>query len=325
MVEGEGDLRELLRQVRLQAEIQRGMGVEALPKSQNPPAPRKQIPGAAAPGPSGSAQGGAHTGPAASPRRPAGRRPRTPAAEHAEVVPPAEGVAMEPVPPPEYGEAEPARPAARRARRDEPSLPAMPPAPPILQDDPFGELRTRVAGCTRCGLCAARTNTVFGEGDPHTELVFVGEGPGEDEDRQGRPFVGRAGRMLTKIIQDGMKLHRHRVYICNVVKCRPPGNRVPTRSEMSVCRTYLFEQLRTIQPKVIVALGATAVEGMLGEKVAITRYRGIFREWEGIPLMPTFHPSYVIRNYSPQTRQAVWDDIQTVMRHLREQGSKLLP
>jgi len=214
----------------------------------------------------------------------------------------------------------------RRDQRfsNEASLPAIPSAPPIPADDVFRELRIQVSQCTNCDLCKTRRNTVFGEGDPNTDLVFVGEGPGEDEDRIGRPFVGRAGKLLTKIIHDGMKLHRHKVYICNVVKCRPPENRVPTINEMLVCRRYLFQQLKTIHPKVIVAMGATAVHGLLSEKVAITKYRGIFREWEGVKVMPTFHPSYLLRNYTQEARAAVWEDMKQVLQLLKEQGSGLV-
>ncbi|NQT21099.1 MAG: uracil-DNA glycosylase [Planctomycetes bacterium] len=188
----------------------------------------------------------------------------------------------------------------------------------------FEELRKEVTTCKNCELCKTRTNAVFGEGDPATDLVFVGEGPGADEDRSGRPFVGRAGVQLTKIIQNGMNLSRHSVYIANIVKCRPPGNRVPTPSEMAGCIAYLKEQLRTIRPKVIVALGATACLGLLGEKLAITRERGNFREWEGIRVMPTFHPSYLLRLYTPENRRAVWEDMKAVLEYLKQQGSPLV-
>jgi len=198
----------------------------------------------------------------------------------------------------------------------------IPKAPEIAVDDPFRELRAEVKNCDKCSLCSQRINTVFGEGDPHTDLVFVGEGPGADEDRIGRPFVGRAGKMLTQIIHKGMKLHRHQVYICNIVKCRPPGNRVPTISEMLGCKPYLMQQLTLIKPKVIVALGATAVHGLLGEKLPITKIRGEFREWNGIKLMPTFHPSFLIRQYTEENRRAVWEDVQAVLELLRELGSR---
>lgn len=202
--------------------------------------------------------------------------------------------------------------------------PEIPPEPAIPPDDIFEELRKEVASCRKCELCKTRTNAVFGEGDPATDLVFVGEGPGADEDRSGRPFVGKAGVQLTKIIQNGMNLSRSSVFIGNIVKCRPPGNRVPTLTEMAGCISYLKEQLRTIRPKVIVALGATACHGLLGERLAITKERGEFREWEGIKVMPTFHPAYLLRNYTPDTRRAVWEDMKAVVRYLQEQGSSLV-
>jgi len=215
-------------------------------------------------------------------------------------------------------------PSQRRGYNTEAQLsPEIPPRPVIPPNDIFEELRNEVANCEKCELCKTRTHVVFGEGDPTTDLVFVGEGPGADEDRSGRPFVGRAGVLLTRIIQDGMKLPRHRVFIGNVVKCRPPGNRAPTLSEMVVCRPYLMEQLRTIRPKVIVALGATAVHGLLGEKLAITKERGKFRQWEGVKVMPTFHPAYLLRNYTRDARRAVWDDMKAVMKYLGEQKSPL--
>ena len=238
-------------------------------------------------------------------------------------------------------ESPPQAPARRQAAGKQPAAPPptrrgpspnntgdstseIPPAPEIPPNDIFEELREAVANCTKCELCKGRTNTVFGEGDPTTDLAFVGEGPGADEDRTGRPFVGRAGVQLTKIIQNGMNLTRHSVFIGNIVKCRPPGNRAPTLSEMVGCIPYLKEQLRTIRPKVIVALGATACHGLLGQKLAITRERGKFREWEGIKVMPTFHPAYLLRNYTPDARRAVWEDMKAVLKYLKEQGSPLV-
>jgi len=216
-----------------------------------------------------------------------------------------------------------ARPETETPRSPMNLSPEIPPAPEIAANDIFCELRAEVAGCGKCELCKTRTLTVFGEGDPATDLMFVGEGPGADEDRTGRPFVGRAGVLLTQIIQGGMKLPRERVFIGNIVKCRPPGNRVPTLSEMVGCRPYLLEQIAAIEPKVIVALGATAVQGLLGEKVAITKFRGTFQDWQGAKLMPTFHPSYLLRNYTREARGAVWQDMITVMNYLKEQGSPL--
>ena len=172
-------------------------------------------------------------------------------------------------------------------------------------------VRTDLGECTRCGLSEGRQNIVFGEGDPNARVVFVGEGPGADEDRTGRPFVGRAGELLTKMIESlGWK--REDVYICNIVKCRPPGNRDPKLDEIATCRPFLDRQLQMIQPQVIVTVGKPASSTLLGRNIAITRVRGIWQEWNGIPVMPTFHPAYVLRQYTRETRQAVWDDLRAV-------------
>lgn len=178
-----------------------------------------------------------------------------------------------------------------------------------------GEVRR----CTKCGLSRTRTNTVFGEGSPDAELVFVGEGPGADEDASGRPFVGRAGELLTKMIT-AMGLSRQDVFICNVVKCRPPGNRAPSAEEASACWGYLVRQLGIIRPKVVVTLGNPATKALLDTKVGITKLRGqwqtlpaIGQGLEGTAVMPTFHPAYVLRQYTPENRGKVWSDLQTVM------------
>lgn len=173
----------------------------------------------------------------------------------------------------------------------------------------------RIAGCTACGLHLARTRTVPGEGSPLAELCFVGEGPGAEEDATGRPFVGKAGQLLTKIIE-AMTFTREEVFIANVVKCRPPGNRVPEPGEMAACLPYLKEQLRIVAPRAIVALGATAVRGLLPETegIGITKLRGKWLQYDGIPLMPTFHPAYLLRN--PPAKKPVWEDMQEVMKLL---------
>jgi len=159
-------------------------------------------------------------------------------------------------------------------------------------------------------------NVVFGEGDPNAALMFIGEGPGADEDAQGRPFVGRAGQLLDKQIQ-AMQLKREDVYIANIAKTRPPGNRVPTPDEAELWLPWLAKQVRIIQPKVIVTLGATSAKYLLEEpRFAITRERGRWREYQGIALMPTFHPAYVLRRYTPEVRRQVWDDLQKVMERL---------
>lgn len=184
------------------------------------------------------------------------------------------------------------------------------------------DLRQRVLGCVKCShLAAARTNVVFGVGNPDADLMFVGEAPGADEDLQGEPFVGKAGQLLTKIIQT-MGLSRETVYIANILKCRPDmpagssGNRKPTPQEMQTCISHLHEQIDIIQPKVIVALGATAVEGLLGRTEGITRLRGHWREYRGIPLMPTYHPAYLLRNQAMSEKRRVWEDMLQVMEKL---------
>ena len=180
-----------------------------------------------------------------------------------------------------------------------------------------------VRSCVKCGLAQGRTQTVFGEGDPCAELVFVGEGPGQEEDRTGRPFVGRAGELLTKMIA-AMGLARQQVFIVNMVKCRPPDNRTPLPNEVAACFGYLLRQLQIIAPKVIVTLGNPAAKGLLGpDTEGITRLRGTWRSLPalaeglgGIPVMPTFHPAYVLRYYTPAVREQVWSDLRQVMTRL---------
>jgi DNA polymerase len=186
----------------------------------------------------------------------------------------------------------------------------------------LSELRERALACTRCpNLVKFRTQVVFGVGNPDAELMFVGEAPGADEDAQGEPFVGRAGQLLTKIIET-MGLSRDRVYIGNILKCRPdmpasePGNRKPTPEEMQTCIPWLLDQIEIIRPKVMVALGATAMEGLLGGKPAISHLRGRWHEFKGIPLMPTFHPSYVLRGNDIHKKRQVWEDMLQVMEKL---------
>lgn len=180
-----------------------------------------------------------------------------------------------------------------------------------------GELATLekvVSGCTRCPLSATRTQAVFGDGNPRAALVFVGEAPGEEEDRQGLPFVGRAGKLLTDIIEKGMKLKRSDVYICNVLKCRPPGNREPRLDEIEQCEPYLARQLDLIRPKVICALGAHAAHTLLKNMAPTGRLRGRWHFYRGVPLRVTYHPAYLLRN--PADKRKTWDDIQHVMKVL---------
>jgi DNA polymerase len=176
------------------------------------------------------------------------------------------------------------------------------------------ELAEVVAGCKACGLCDGRTQTVFGSGNPHADLVFVGEAPGEQEDLQGLPFVGRSGGLLTDIVEKGMKLRWEDVYICNVIKCRPPGNRDPRPDEKSVCEPYLLEQLDLIQPKVICALGGHAATTLLETKESTGRLRGRWHSYHGVPLRVTYHPAYLLR--SPGEKKKTWADIQEVIKVL---------
>ncbi len=169
-----------------------------------------------------------------------------------------------------------------------------------------------VKPCTRCRLSQTRTHTVFGEGDPDASIFFIGEGPGENEDLQGRPFVGRAGELLNKMIV-GMGLRREQVYIANIVKCRPPGNRAPAPDETDACTPYLVGQLEIIRPKVIVTLGLPATRYMLGGKLSMGKMRGQWHDWRGIKLMPTYHPAFLLRAYTEQNRADVWSDLKKVM------------
>lgn len=177
------------------------------------------------------------------------------------------------------------------------------------------KLMGEVFDCTRCRLCQKRTQVVFGEGSATAPVMFIGEGPGEQEDRTGRPFVGAAGQLLSRIIQ-AMGFRREDVYIGNVVKCRPPGNRNPEPDEVAACLPYLEEQIQIVNPKVIVALGKYALQGLLGRKVSIMALRGKLQQYRGIPVMPTFHPAYILRN--PESKRVVWEDMQEVRRLYEE-------
>lgn len=183
-------------------------------------------------------------------------------------------------------------------------------------------LQQEVAVCTKCGLAQGRTQTVFGDGSPNADLVFVGEAPGFHEDQQGVPFVGAAGKLLTDIIVKGMKLKRNEVYICNVLKCRPPNNRDPRPDEKALCESYLVRQLELIRPKVICALGGHAAKMLLKTEQSTGRLRGKWHSYHGIPLRVTYHPAYVLRQQdNPERFRAeklkVWDDVQYVMRLLK--------
>ncbi|PIR17613.1 MAG: hypothetical protein COV46_03510 [Deltaproteobacteria bacterium CG11_big_fil_rev_8_21_14_0_20_49_13] len=180
-------------------------------------------------------------------------------------------------------------------------------------DNALDKIRVEIGDCKRCKLSKARKNIVFGVGNPHAELIFIGEGPGADEDDQGEPFVGRAGQLLTKII-GAMGLKRSDVYIGNIVKCRPPNNRAPEPDEIEACTPFLMKQIEAIKPKVIVCLGATAAKDILKTEVPISKLRGKFLDWNGYKLMPTFHPAFLLRN--PNMKRPVWEDMQAVMKEL---------
>ncbi|MEW6161112.1 MAG: uracil-DNA glycosylase, partial [Verrucomicrobiota bacterium] len=240
---------------------------------------------------------------------------------------PRPGEASPAVPPPQ---AIPVSTAANAPVQAAPASPAPPdlalPQTPLLDPQAkaaaMAELRERALVCQKCPhLARSRKNVVFGVGDIHAELMFVGEAPGADEDEQGEPFVGKAGQLLTRIIQT-MGFSRDTVYIANVLKCRPDtpgqafGNRKPTPEEMKTCLPYLLAQIDLIQPKVMVALGSTAMEGLFGKPVYITKIRGQWHSFRGIPVMPTYHPSYLLRNQALTTKREVWEDMLQVLERL---------
>jgi DNA polymerase len=211
----------------------------------------------------------------------------------------------------------------------EPSL------PPILKDpipdtvelelpglapdnDTLARISEDIGDCTRCRLAKGRNKIVFGDGNPEARLVFVGEGPGADEDAQGIPFVGRAGQLLTQMIEntaskEGIAIKRPDVYICNVVKCRPPENRNPEPDEMQICGQFLFRQLSVIKPKAVCALGSTAAKALLGGKDGVTKLRGNWHKWHDIPLIVTYHPSYLLRAYNQAAKREAWEDLKKVL------------
>lgn len=212
-------------------------------------------------------------------------------------------------------------PAKKSAKGTEPSMQTH--KKPVSQGSPrdvgglLEEVRAELGDCTRCKLSEGRNSIVFGSGNPNADLVFVGEGPGKDEDEQGFPFVGRAGKKLTEIIEKGMGLNREQdTYICNIVKCRPPGNRDPEAEEIEACKPFLLKQLQAIRPKVIVALGKPAASTLLGRNVPITKERGTWHAFEGFKLMLTFHPAYLLRSYTLENRKAVHDDMKKVLEVL---------
>jgi len=207
------------------------------------------------------------------------------------------------------------RDAKQLPRPNESTLNAPRPQTFKQSNDTLTMLLKTVKSCTKCNLHKTRTQIVFGAGDPKSHIVFVGEAPGFDEDQVGKPFVGAAGQLLTRII-NAMHLNRDMVYICNILKCRPPGNRKPEPDEMEQCIGYLKTQLDIIKPDIICTLGSTASQALLSVDTSITRMRGRFYDYKGIPVMPTFHPSYLLRNVSK--KKEVWHDMQLVMKKMQD-------
>jgi DNA polymerase len=196
-------------------------------------------------------------------------------------------------------------------------------------DDTLARILHDIGDCKRCRLCEGRNRIVFGSGNAEARLVFVGEGPGADEDEQGVPFVGRAGQLLTQMIdntasREGLSIRRPDVYICNVVKCRPPGNRTPEPDEMEICGQFLLRQLMVLQPRAICALGATATKALLGTREGITRLRGNWQKWRDIPVMPTYHPSYLLRPYNQNAKREAWEDLKKVLHYVYDQPPRPL-
>lgn len=212
--------------------------------------------------------------------------------------------------------------AAARKTGDSVIVPTTP-AKAVQAESELDAILADIGECTRCRLHEGRTKLVFGVGNPNAKLVFVGEGPGADEDAQGIPFVGRAGQLLTQMIEgtaegEGIPIRRKDIYICNVVKCRPPGNRAPEPDEMTTCGQFLERQLKAIQPRAICVLGATAAKALLDTKIGITKLRGEWRDWQGIPVMPTFHPSYLLRAYNKEAKRMAWQDLKKVLHFVYE-------
>jgi len=215
-----------------------------------------------------------------------------------------------------HTEPQPAAAVEAPAILEAPALPALEPA-----GDTLLKILEDIGDCKRCRLHEGRNKLVFGTGNEQAKLVFVGEGPGADEDEQGLPFVGRAGQLLTQMIEgtarkEGIPLVRADVYICNVVKCRPPENRTPQPDEMEICGQFLYRQLQAIRPKAICALGSTATKAVLGTKEGVTRLRGKWQRWRDIPVMVTYHPSYLLRPYNQNAKKEAWEDLKMVLHYV---------
>jgi len=219
-----------------------------------------------------------------------------------------------------YKRAAPAKPVTIVSPEPEP--PTMIELPPLAPaGDSMAAIRADIGDCKRCRLCQQRNKIVFGSGNESARLVFVGEGPGADEDASGLPFVGRAGQLLTQMIEgtaakEGIAIKRPDVYICNVVKCRPPENRTPEADEMEICGQFLSRQLLTINPKAICVLGATAAKALLNTKIGVTKMRGEWQKWRDIPVMVTYHPSYLLRQYNQNAKREAWEDLKKVLHYV---------
>jgi DNA polymerase len=223
------------------------------------------------------------------------------------------------------GAAPPRTTAAEAARsKSAQATPVLQTLPSRLElapaDDTLERILADIGDCKRCRLCEKRNKIVFGSGNPQAKLAFVGEGPGADEDQQGLPFVGRAGQLLTQMIngtamKEGLTIRREDVYICNVVKCRPPENRTPLPDETEICGQFLFRQLMVLRPKAICALGGSATKALLGTREGITKLRGTWQDWNGIRVMPTYHPSFLLRPYSQNAKREAWEDLKQVLHY----------
>jgi len=238
--------------------------------------------------------------------------PEVPIGPEALLSPPVEAPGRAAPPPPKAV----SPPSEARAPAAEPTAEAT---VPWTGRPSLDEVRAFLGDCRRCDLCERRSRIVFGDGDPDASILFVGEGPGQQEDEQGLPFVGRAGELLTQMIEKGMGMARSDVYICNIVKCRPPNNRNPLPPEVAACRPFLDGQIDAVAPKVIVTLGKPAASLLLGREVAITRVRGTWQSYRGIPLMPTLHPAYVLRQYTQEVRRMVWEDLKAALARSRQE------
>ena len=218
--------------------------------------------------------------------------------------------------------APPADPASPPAPAAQVVPVAAPPLPGLAPDgDTLARIRADIGECTRCRLHEGRHRIVFGDGAENARLVFVGEGPGADEDAQGLPFVGRAGQLLTQMIEgtakrEGIPLLRKDVYICNVVKCRPPENRTPQPDEMEICGQFLFRQLMAIRPRAICALGSTAAKALLGTKEGVMKLRGNWHKWRDLPVMVSYHPSYLLRAYNVEAKREAWEDLKKILHYV---------